>query len=288
MLDFKSLFLEAADEHPISFGLHENDLTNFPMHYHPMLEVVFCFEGKLNLLTGEKEITLNKDDIALISPLAIHGYEAETSSNNLTIIFDEDVYMDLEDSFIFNSAQRIQVLRNMTKDQIDILEDCLQHIAFHYGSKDTTLLTLYCKIFLTHLFRFIIADKSDQKIDDLYASPYIKDILSYIQSHYRENITLDDLAKNVNINRFTISKLINQHLNSTFTNLINQYRLLDACQLLKNSSISILEVSERVGYGSLNSFNRNFLERFGITPKEFRKRKKSSSTFFAFKTSKNS
>lgn len=280
MSDLTSFFLEPADEHPISFGLHEDDLTKFPLHYHPMIEVVICFDGSLNLLNGETVHSMKKNNIAIISPLAIHGYDSDTSSNNITIVFDEELYIDLPNISLFTANQQITLLNHLTNDQIDLLNDSLQHIAFYYGTQDTLLLSFYCKILLTHLFRFAIADKSNPSIDDLYSAPHIKNILNYIQLHYRESISLNDLAESLSVNRFTISKLINRHLNCTFTDLLNQYRLLDACQLLTNTSLSVVEISERVGYGSLNSFNRNFLQRFNITPNEFRRQKRGRSTFF--------
>lgn len=284
MSDLNQFFLEPADEHPISFNLCDEELIQFPLHYHPMIEVVICFDGNLNLINGETSHMLQKNDIALISPLAIHGYDANTAQSNITILFDENLYMDLENASLFTSNQQIILLRHLSNDQIDLLNDCLQHIAFYYGTQDVPLLSFYCKIFLTHLFRFIIADKSIQTIEDLYSSPHIKNILTFVQANYREQITLDHLAEHLKINRFTISKLINRHLDCTLSDLINQYRLLDACQLLVASSLSILEISELVGYGSINSLNRNFIRRFNITPNEFRKQKKFPSTFLAHPT----
>ena len=47
-------------------------------------------------------------------------------------------------------------------------------------------------------------------------------------------------------------------------------RLNAACTLLKNSTTSILEIAQRCGYNNLSNFNRQFKERFGVSPRDYR------------------
>ncbi|MBQ7715777.1 MAG: helix-turn-helix domain-containing protein [Clostridia bacterium] len=279
MKNLAPFFLEPIDEHPLTFGLHENRVTNFPLHYHPVLEIILCFDGQINLLNGDNSIPLQKNDIAVISPLVIHGYASTKKSNSCTLLFEDDLYLDVENAHIFHSAQDIHLLHNLSADRIELINDVLNHIAFCHGSKDFVLMAYYCKIFLTYLFRFVLENPLQESVRNIYSNPHIKDILIYIREHSQENVTLDTLAELVHINRYTVSKLINQHLGCTLTELINQYRLINVCHLLTTSDLPVLSISEQVGYGSLNTMSRNFVQKFGITPMEYRKQKKKPFTF---------
>ena len=280
MTDLTCSFSQPANNSPISFVLTEDQITAFPLHKHSMIEVMVCLRGHIDLLSDGEVHSLEENNFALISPHTTHGYKTEVPSDSLCIVFSENIFEELENVNIFNINSKIHVVQHLTSDQINLLNDCLSNITFYHATNDVALLTFYCKIFLTHLFRLVLDNEPTHTNNTLHSETHIDNILRYIQLHYREKVTLEDLAANVNINRFSISKLINQHFGCTLPDIINQYRIFDACQLLINTNDSILEISDKIGYGSLNSFNRNFIRRFGVTPNEFRKQKKSRSTFF--------
>lgn len=60
-------------------------------------------------------------------------------------------------------------------------------------------------------------------------------------------------------------------MNITFTEYLNNYRISQACYLLKNSNQSIGEIAINCGYNSLRTFHRNFRKITEMTPNEYRK-----------------
>ena len=95
-------------------------------------------------------------------------------------------------------------------------------------------------------------------------------ILPYIQAHYREKVTLNDIARTINSNRYSVSRALNGYLGTTLSEIVNRYRIQEACSLLRKTSDSIQKISERVGYDTVSTFNRNFIRYIGKTPSEFR------------------
>ena len=90
--------------------------------------------------------------------------------------------------------------------------------------------------------------------------------------HYQENITVKDVAREMGYDHRYVTSLIKKGLDTTFRALLNEYRIQNAQYLLATEAKSIAEIAYECGYDSLCSFNRNFKEIVGATPKQFRQR----------------
>ncbi len=92
------------------------------------------------------------------------------------------------------------------------------------------------------------------------------------ESYYAdEDLRLPGLAEALDVSPHQLSELINSHLQISFTEFVNRYRVFAACELLEeDSSRSILSIALSVGFNSKSSFNRAFRQITGTTPGEFR------------------
>jgi len=101
---------------------------------------------------------------------------------------------------------------------------------------------------------------------------YKIDVLKDSTSAARLPGEITDISKRLNTNRSYISGIVNNEFHSTFSDLINHYRISYAKELLKDKKMYILEyVSEESGFASINSFLRAFKKETGITPGQYRK-----------------
>ena len=91
------------------------------------------------------------------------------------------------------------------------------------------------------------------------------------------DLKITQVSMKLHTNRTYISQLINNEFNCSFSEFVNEYRIIKAKKLLSDPSItnySLDHISELVGFGSLNTFIRVFKESEGITPGRFRDMKK--------------
>lgn len=91
----------------------------------------------------------------------------------------------------------------------------------------------------------------------------------HIDEHFSEELSLQSVAEIVGVTNSYISKLIVKELGVTFTEYINDFRIEKAKELIQNSNLKIYEISEKVGYGSIENFSRVFKRKTGKSPKEF-------------------
>ncbi len=85
------------------------------------------------------------------------------------------------------------------------------------------------------------------------------------------DFSLPDLAQQLNVSVHLLSQAINNGLGKSFFELLAEYRVVEAKQLLKDQpNIKVEEIAEQVGYNSKSSFNTAFKKRTGMTPSEYR------------------
>lgn len=101
---------------------------------------------------------------------------------------------------------------------------------------------------------------------------FIRNVIRFIKDRMSENITIKDVAQHFSFSPSHIGFLIKEKSGSTFNELLVHYRMEKACELLKQPGIRIYEVADQVGYRYLPYFSRQFKEKFGMTPMEYRKR----------------
>ena len=84
------------------------------------------------------------------------------------------------------------------------------------------------------------------------------------------SLTLGEVAEQVHLSKYYISRLFNQKLKLSFSDYLNMLRVRRATRLLENTDKKIADISEDVGFGSIRSFNRAFLGIMKMTPIAFR------------------
>lgn len=96
----------------------------------------------------------------------------------------------------------------------------------------------------------------------------MSDIKNYIDLHYAEELSLKELSSSFYLQPNTISKNFGKNVN----NYINSARVANAVRFLEEEEISITELADRVGYSSVNTFLRQFREKMGVSPLQYKKR----------------
>lgn len=99
----------------------------------------------------------------------------------------------------------------------------------------------------------------------------IEKMLQYISKNYQEDLKLEDLAEEFNFNYHYLSAYFNQQMKEGFSDYLNRLRIEKACQLLKESNLSISQVSSQVGYSEHSYFCRVFKKITGKTPSVWRR-----------------
>lgn len=98
----------------------------------------------------------------------------------------------------------------------------------------------------------------------------VKNALEYIRENSHEKLRLADVAEQVYVSQWHLSKLLNKHTGKTFSDILNSARMEKARELLKDPSLRIYDVAEMVGFQDLAHFSRVFKKMEGMSANEYR------------------
>ncbi len=94
-------------------------------------------------------------------------------------------------------------------------------------------------------------------------------IMNYIQNHF-ENVSLDELSEEFHLTKPYLSKYIRNKTGETFGEIVQGIRMNKACELLKSTNLTVENIAEKVGYPTVEHFNRLFKKRYGTSPVKYR------------------
>jgi len=124
----------------------------------------------------------------------------------------------------------------------------------------TTMGLLFLQL-LNYTDRLLYSDKQEE---------LVLRTLKYIEEHYNDG-SLGELAEILHYDFAWLSREIKRKMGKTYTELVQEKRLSQACYFLRNTDMSIDDISVRIGYDNVSYFHRIFKKTLGATPHRYRK-----------------
>lgn len=237
---------------------HLRDFSHFA-HLHRSYELLYLKEGRLTAAVDGRSFSMGPGDLILILPYEIHSYEDGGGSVCDVTVFSPDYIQE----FYSQTAQSMlecPVFR-MPPGELERMERPLFYDAGRIYASKACLYRIADRV----LECTALGARERTQTDLLHR------ILTYIQEHYQEPLTLEELAEYLGYNRLYLSRYINQSVHLSFTELVHEHRIRHAGYLLKNTGMPVSEAAFACGFGSLRTFNRCFRESTGKTPREYRR-----------------
>lgn len=113
-------------------------------------------------------------------------------------------------------------------------------------------------------------EKESGETDSPASCFIVKNALAYIEENYREKLKLSDVADQIYVSQWHLSKLLNKHTGQNFSEILNNVRIEKAKELLKDPSLRIGDIAEEVGFLDMAHFSRVFKKQAGISANEYR------------------
>lgn len=226
--------------------------------------------GKGYYCTKEQKYTLHAGDTFLIYPYTEVSYFADEndpweyywvgfSGSDAPLILESTLFTPAS-PVISNSDKREQIIEQLLK------------IYQVRGTEILQAVQMTGELYLT-LALFMEEKPPIPSTSDFYRN-YAKKGIDYIAFHYSFPITIDDIASYVGISRSHLYRAFIQTLGLSPKQYLSDFRLKQACHLLKHSDLSITAVANSVGYENNLYFSKMFHKKKGMTPSEYIQKKR--------------
>lgn len=115
----------------------------------------------------------------------------------------------------------------------------------------------------------LAANQCENELQALHAKDLIREVRNRIRFAEDAKPTIDEMAAQLYMSTSTLQRRLKEQ-NTTYQKLKAEERLIEAKELLKNSSITLEAISEKLGFSNASNFTKSFKSWAGVTPKEFR------------------
>ncbi|SEH29240.1 AraC family transcriptional regulator [Selenomonas sp. KH1T6] len=273
----------AESESRAVFLSKHNRFTPPFWHNHVFFEIICVVEGRAQQLIGQETMPLQAGDFCLVSPALVHSLSV----------------MD-EDSLVLNLLLRRKTIADsffpLLRDDgavADFLRGSLYqkehpgYLLFRTGESGfpRAVLEMYAEqerndrysdriisglvtILLTRLMRDFAHDAKSPAT--LEGSEEAAEFLHYIMNNLTD-VTLEKVATHLGYSLPYTCRLIKKWTGSNFKDLVLRIRFERAARLLKDTRMSVRQISEAVGYENPENFMRMFKKRYGLSPSSYRK-----------------
>lgn len=113
-------------------------------------------------------------------------------------------------------------------------------------------------------------ESTEEETDSVAGSFIVNNALKYIEENYTQKLKLSDVADQVYVSQWHLSKLLNRYTGQSFSDILNNTRIEKAKELLHDPSLRIGDIAEMVGFLDMAHFSRVFKKQTGISANEFR------------------
>lgn len=258
------------------------DFPSVPLHWHTELELIVIKKGRGFVSVDLHKRELLAGDIVFIRPGQLHSIEQYSTSSMEyeNIILKPDLLFSGETDLC--AVRFLLPLINGTLPSVtfitpslscyNAISECIRQIDLLCGTRPEGY-QLGVKSQLFQFFFLLVSNQKNKETTSVAGSKSLekmKTILKYVEEHYEEPMTVEQMAGLVYYSKSHFMKFFKAHMGTGFIEYLNDYRLTMAERLLRTSDSSVLEIAGKCGFDNLSYFNRIFKRKYGQSPGKWR------------------
>ena len=246
-----------------------NGLYDFGANLPISIKIVLLYEGKAKVWIESKSAEIAEaGDAIVIFPDQKYRFETIEPEKYIFIAADIKRLGELL-GVLSSNIPESSVVKGAINDTE--LEELAKSTLRAYSENRSDYRGAVIKGYVTALIGKMLSMTELRRVE-IESTDTLSEIVRYCNLHFRERLSLETLENDLHISKFYISHVINERLGEGFNEYLNAIRINEACRLLLESDMSIKEICTEVGFGTVRSFDRAFMQKKGETAREYRKR----------------
>lgn len=241
------------------------------------INIIFVLNGTVQVLLSGQQETLGKAGLLLVNPLELCQVCCSTNSRAIALQIPKEC---LQIAGLWPASGKIHCCAKDQRSHPQTIFDELRKelakvvsLYFNQGTKQE-LYPSFLKILQFIQYNFRAPSDAAQNHVSQSSIVRLNDVLQYLHQHWRENLSVAQLAAQVYVSPNYLSRFFNKYLGTTITEYLLNLRMQAAVELLNNSSDSITEIAMKTGFPSATTFIRKFKQHYDVTPRQYQKERK--------------
>jgi AraC family L-rhamnose operon transcriptional activator RhaR len=258
-------------------------------HTHDCIEICYVASGYGYHRMGNEVQRVTRGDLFIINYAVSHSFYREQEHDNLVtynLLFkpgfiDKELalsndFNSLKLSYLFNGFWKQPLSRaslQLSQEEKNELEPLIDNLYQEYTAQRagcSSIIRAYMIELIVRIIRTMEFEAVSPEISKKAGA--IHEIVRYLQKHYSESISLNELSNKTFFNKNYFCKVFKEITGVTVTEYVHNLRIEAACKLLEISDKKIVEISSDVGFSDYKAFYTVFNKIVGMPPRDYRKR----------------
>lgn len=249
----------------------QRTINDTPVHWHDFYEIEIFLRGSGTTVINSKTYPFHAGSIFFITPGDFHSYSLNEFSTALNLSFIPNA---IEYSGILEKLYPISYIAlDVEKVRLGRITNYVLQLAEEIETEQ-----FFSKKYISYLMSCILIELQRENINNKMidssdsSSSSIRKAIYYVRTHFKEDISLESVAKFVDMPYSTLSKHFAKYVGMPFKEYLNNIRLEYSLNLIKHSNETITDIAYYCGFNSLSYFQRVFTKKYSMTPLAYRKK----------------
>lgn len=257
----------------------------YPAHWHDEIEIIYAKKGRSIYYVNFRPYLIEEGDILIVPPGIIHSFEQYNDEKfigytcvfSLNMVNNSNIDVCSGKYFLplYNNDIRLKtLLKNQDMHNEEVKKIIVNLMKCYYEKQSCYELKM--KMYIYELFAYYfennMLEEMRNKASEVTVSENTKIIITYVENHYHEKITLEQLAKATNQSIYNLAHSFKKCTGRSPMEYINQYRLSVAIRQLETTKNPVINIAVDAGFNNVSYFNRVFKSKYNMTPTEYRRK----------------
>ncbi len=258
---------------------HTNGETSevVPLHWHRETEIIHIYKGNMTCTVNSTCFELKEGDVAVFPANSVHSTVSAEHSIVDVLRFNPDLLKIFHLSAAFSEFHLPLALQKELSIDEEIAH-CFHSLATKkQNGANSQFGQILIQLEILKIWTLFVQALHKQSTLFLQTTngetqERFSQILRYIEEHYSQNISLEDIASLMHYTPSYTSKIFKEHIGISFKKYLLSFRVKKACNELLHTTDNITQIAIRCGFESSRTFNETFRKIMNCSPMEFRRK----------------
>ncbi len=260
----------------------------FDLHWHEHFEITYVVEGAIDVECEGHLVRTGAGEIITVNPNELHCCShIQVPLRLYCIIFNVELlksgFLDISESRYMQSILRKEILFKNSLGQneqlaghiVKAVNEMKEEKSGYELAIKGNIMEILVILLRQYMVRVLTNSEFEMKIKN---NSRINNVVDYINHHYMEDLTMEQIADVAYISKFYLCKIFKKTLDQTVMEYLHEVRICHAKELLKETDMSIGEVAFAVGFNDFSYFSRVYKRKTGVSPSKTKKQYKVHTT----------
>lgn len=231
-------------------------------HFHAGIELVYVLSGAFTGAINGQRVSVSAGEMLVNGCYTVHGYD-DVNCHSIVAIIPLDAVPSLSDALSEKRFRDILIHDDVSRTLLRLMRMMIEFTGNPTMQRGVGLA----------LLGYLIQNIGLTEFGDPGVSSFLRDVLTYLAAHFRENLTMEQLSTRFGYSSHRFASLFREGIGYTLPKYVNGLRTRYAARQLLTTSKTVSEIAAESGFSSPRILDQAFREEFGMSPAEYVKKR---------------